>query len=116
MNVAAPARCALVRSSSSSLHPPVKVVLAPNFWASRPVAWFLFMEDVFRHLLGVADQRNKFAFCYLVLEEDQLRQVDDIVELLPLPSNERLLPPQALAGCQAHVGRIVKCPFKGNVS
>ena len=63
---------------------PVLNVVLPAFRPTRPAAWFGAVEDVFR-LRGVTDQRDQFAFAYAKLEEAQLQQVDDIIEMRPLP-------------------------------
>jgi len=63
--------------------PYVNVVL-PAFRPTRPAAWFAAIEDIFR-LRGVTDQRDQFAYAYAKLEEEQMQQVDDILEMRPLP-------------------------------
>jgi hypothetical protein len=70
---------------AAAARPHVNVVLPP-FRASRPAAWFGAVDDVFR-LRGITDQRDMFAFAYAKLEEAQLQQVDDIVEMRPLPAD-----------------------------
>jgi len=63
---------------------PARNVVLPSFRPTRPAAWFAAVEDVFR-LRGVSDQRDMFAFAYAKLEEAQMQQVDDILEMRPLP-------------------------------
>ena len=63
---------------------PTPTVHLPTFRAERPAAWFAQCQELCR-MRGITDQRELFALCHAMLGGDQLRQVDDIAEMLPRP-------------------------------
>jgi len=63
---------------------PAPNIKLPPFRSGRPAAWFAAVQQTFR-IRGVSDQRDMFTYCYAALEEEQMQQVDDLIEMDPLP-------------------------------
>jgi hypothetical protein len=67
---------------ASTQHRPTPTVILPPFRVQCPAAWFAQCADLF-WMRGIHDQRDQFALCYAMLQNDQLSQVDDIAEMTP---------------------------------
>jgi len=63
---------------------PAPNIKLPPFRSGRPAAWFAAVQQTFR-IRGVSDERDMFTYCYVALEEEKMQQVDDLIEMDPLP-------------------------------